>query len=170
MRLPPVPDLSWLPPLELLSQHGGDWPAYCERLYFLFRQDFLGVLPKFCGRRLALKYHPEYDGKCATFWHFISEGPNEEDRPPDLRRCERICWPRRMLDESNATSPRVLVWANERQNGTGWVIALEDFSYKFVLVERGQKVLPWTAYPVEKPHQRRAMQKEYEAWIASRKS
>lgn len=34
------------------------------------------------------------DGKEATFWHMIQEGRIEEDRTPDIRRCERIRWPK----------------------------------------------------------------------------
>ncbi|MNH30689.1 hypothetical protein D3C79_909980 [compost metagenome] len=47
------------------------------------------------AKRLGLKRHPVIQGKEATFWHMISEGNDEAERLPDLRRCERIRWPRR---------------------------------------------------------------------------
>lgn len=161
---------NWLPRLELLEDHAGDWSAYLEHLYELFRHDFMGVLPRFRGRPMGLKYLPERAGKCGTFWHFISEGPCEIDRTPDLRRCETIRWPRRVLEEANAGSSRVCVWSNHRKNGAGWVISTPDFSYKFVLVERGEKVLPWTQYQVLESHQRRALEREYVRWLGSQKS
>jgi len=42
------------------------------------------------------------------------------------------------------------------------VLAVEDFSYVVVLADRGTFLLPWTAYCVDREHQRRKLQKEYE--------
>jgi hypothetical protein len=33
---------------------------------------------------------PEAHGRWASFFHLVQEGPIEDDRVPDLRRCERI--------------------------------------------------------------------------------
>jgi len=46
------------------------------------------------GKRLGLKRHPMTQNKEATFWHMIQEGSVESERIPDIRRCERIRWPR----------------------------------------------------------------------------
>ncbi|MBV5305008.1 MAG: hypothetical protein JZU70_12590 [Chlorobium sp.] len=37
-------------------------------------------------------------------------------------------------------------------------------NYLVVLAERGDDILPWTAYLVEQPHQQRKLQKEYEEY------
>jgi hypothetical protein len=94
MSLPP----DWLPELVTLQDYGGDWVRYLEAIYGHFRQDLVLTPPAYPGRRFALKRHPLVQGKEATFWHLISEGRVEADRLPDLRRCERIRWPRANRD------------------------------------------------------------------------
>ena len=103
----------WLPPLISLGDYGGDWGAYLEAVYECFKQDFVYGKPVFQGRRLGLKRHPLSHGKEATFWHMIQEGAVEEDRTPDLRRCERIRWPRPTIEHDGDDA--VKVWRNRRR-------------------------------------------------------
>lgn len=91
-----IPD--WLPPLVLFTDYGGNWNRYVEALYSYFKQDFVDSSPSFRGTQLALKRHPMEHGKEATFWHLISEGQVEDKRVPNLRRCERIRWPRPIIE------------------------------------------------------------------------
>lgn len=153
----------WLPPLVLLADYDGDAAAYLEAVYGYFRQDFVGSQPVYPTKRFALKRHPMTLGKEATFWHLISSGPLEEDRLPDLRRCERIRWPRPMIEAIQGD--RLRMWTNERQGHRRIVIAVDDFSYVVVLEERADYVLLWTAYFVEQPHRRGKLRREYEAWL-----
>ena len=153
-------DLSWLPPLVLLQDFEGDWSRYLQVLYEFFRQDFILSSPLYDGRRVGLKRHPVIDGKEATFWHVISEGKVEADRLPDMRRCERIRWPRPIIEA--VLYGRVRYWKNRRGHESRVVIAVEDFSYIVVLAERKAYVVLWTAYCVEREHSRQKMRKEYE--------
>jgi hypothetical protein len=50
---------------------------------------------------------------------------------------------------------------NTRKNGKAFVLALEDFSYKVVIVIRNQYLIPWTAFCIETEHGRKKMEKEY---------
>jgi len=109
-----------------------------------------------------MKRYPMALGKEATFWHLIQEGPVEEDRVPDLRRCERIRWPRPMIE--GLQSGQVRVWKNFRGGNERIVIAVSDFSYVVILDEREDFVLLWTAYFVERGHQRRKLAKEFAEW------
>lgn len=77
-----------LPELIMLSEYGGDFCAYLEAVYELFKKDFIENRPVFRGTRLGLKKHPMENGKEATFWHMTSEGEDEATRNPDLRRME----------------------------------------------------------------------------------
>lgn len=87
--------LEWLPALILLDDYRGDWQRYLEAVYAAFVEDFVHTRPaSFLGKRFALKRHPLRQGREATFWHFTTEGQVEDARLPDLRRCERIRWPR----------------------------------------------------------------------------
>lgn len=155
------PASSWLPEIILLEAYKGEWGRYLEALYSVFKRDFLDSKPQFLGRNIALKRYPMENGKEATFWHFISEGKCEEDRLPDMRRCERIPWPRPII-ESHETE-QVLSWTTTRNGERRILLALDDFSYLVVLADRGHYVLPWTAYCVERDHQRRKLKREYEA-------
>jgi hypothetical protein len=156
----------WLPPLVLLTEFGGDWHRYLDEIYQYFWRDFVDSKPRLGSKRFALKRHPLLEGKEATFWHLISSGPLEQERLPDLRRCECIRWPRAMI-EAVATD-RVQWWRNERQGETRIVISLTDFSYVTVLADRGDYVLLWTAYSVEQEHRREKLRRESEGYGIAR--
>lgn len=151
---------NWLPPLIPLSDYEDDWERYLEALYTSFKQDFIDSRPLFKGRKLGLKRHPLEQGKEATFWHFISEGRQEANRVPDLRRCERIRWPRPIIE--NVDAPVIKLWENKRRNEKRILLWLVEQEYLVVLVERKGYLLPWTAYLVTEEHRRRKLQQEYE--------
>jgi hypothetical protein len=152
-----MPD--WLPELEPFNEYGGDWLRYLDALYAFFQEDFVDSKPCFRGRRLGLKRHPITEGKEATFWHFISEGNKEAERTPDMRRCERIRWPASIID--NSREPELKVWAEPSGNNQRIYIWFEDEGYLVVLEDRQRYVLPWTAFYVERPHQREKYMKRW---------
>lgn len=151
---------SWLPDIVLLEKYNGDWEKYLEIIYSYFVRDFVKSKPKYRGIKLALKKHPIIKGKEATFWHLISSGRKEEDRVPDLRRCERIRWPKPIIEHYGDKALKI--WQNRRKNDTRILIWLEEEEYLVVLTERKGYLLLWTAYLVTQPHQKRKLQKEYE--------
>lgn len=158
----------WLPSLILLEQSNGDWGKYLDTIYSVFRRDFVDSKPNFQGRRVGLKRHPLADGKEATFWHFISTGKGEDQRTPDLRRCERISWPRPIMEAVG--NGKIRIWENLRDGEKRIVIALPDFSYVVVVADRGAYVLPWTAYVVVREHQKQKLRREYKAYKSGQKS
>lgn len=151
-----------LPPLVLLRDFDYNWEEYLEAIYRIFCRDFVASKPYYVGKRFALKRYPMIKEKEATFWHIISEGEVEDERLPDLRRCERISWPRPIIEAIQ--SKYVRWWCNKRKEEVRIVIALEDFSYLVVLADRGDYLLLWTAYCVEHEHRRRKLQREFEAY------
>ena len=154
----------WLPDLVLFESCGGNWIRYVELLYSHFKRDFVDSRPTFQGNRLGLKRHPVEQGKEATFWHMISEGTVEAERLPNMRRCERIRWPRPLVEKVPSSDLRV--W-NQCRNGERRIaIAVDDFSYVFVLAERKDGkgslfYLPWTTFYVKHEHSRRKYEKEW---------
>ena len=93
---------------------------------------------------------------------------------PVRERLERIAWPKAILVEAGAEPTRVLVWTNERRRSSHakslrWLIALANFSYVVVVDDRGDYVLPWTAYTVVEHHRRRKLEREYNDWNGPRK-
>ena len=154
--------IDWLPPLVLLDSYDGIWEVYIRVVYGFFKQDFVDDKPVYEGKKLAVKRHPIADGKEVTFWHIISEGNEENNRIPDLRRCERIRWPRPIVE--HADQPAVKVWKNRRRGETRICIWLEKQEYLVVLADRGTYNLFWTAYPVTYNHTKRKLLKEYHAF------
>jgi hypothetical protein len=65
---------------------------------------------------------------------------------------------------------RLVWWKNQRGTNESYVLALADFSYVVVVADRGDYVLPWTAYCVEKPHRQQKLRKEYEVYWKAQKS
>lgn len=152
----------WLPEIEPFDKYGGDWSKYLEALYSFFKNDFIESKTNFKGRRLGLKKHPVENGKEATFWHLISEGKEESERTPDLRRCERIRWPRPVIE--NDTDPAVKVWENKRKSETRILLWLEQDEYLVILADRKEYILLWTAYMVTRDHQKNKLEREYQRY------
>ena len=151
--------VEWLPSLVLLKDHGGDWNRYLAALYEFFKQDFIKTKPVFRGRRVGHKRYPVRRGKERTFWHLISAGKSEDERVPDIRRCERVRWPRPMIESVDIS--RVKCWPTRRRGENRFVVALCDFSYVVVLAERSGYIILWTAYCVEREHRRQKLRREW---------
>jgi hypothetical protein len=171
-----VADLLPLPALITLNDLGGDWNAYLEGVYGIFRRDFLDSRPTFRG---TLVGHRKYEqggntlpsGKEATFWHLISEGPNEEDRIPDMRRCERIAWVRHILDHAAQPNSEVRVWTQNRNGKLNFALAPPSFEYIVIMGWREPKegrpyAIPLTAFDV-KENKRGKYKKEWETNVAA---
>lgn len=162
---------AWLPPL-VLEKNYPDVATYAEALYAFFKTDFLDSLPVWPERRVGLKREPLIRGKEATFWHFLTDGDDEEARQVDFLRCERIRWPRSVMEaftnRKPTTTDRVVWWKNQRKQDTNFMIALPDFSYLFVVRDMGEYVLPWTQYVLIQKHRREKTENEYKTYWAVR--
>jgi len=151
---------TWLPAIVTLADHGGDWNVYLDALYGHFAADFVTFRPVFRGERVGHKRYPMDRGKEATFWHLISEGASEDARVPEMRRCERIRWPRPVIE--NERDAAVKVWGNERQGEKRICLWFESEDYLVVLAQRKTYILLWTAYLVTEPHRKRKLEKEFQ--------
>lgn len=155
-----------LPELIELRQYNGNFNAYLEAIYALFKRDFIDNRPKYRGVRLGLKKYPLSQEKEATFWHMTSEGDDEQNRIPDMRRMERIQWPAHIINKSE--HPYLKVWENTRGNKTNILIFHEKENYLIVLRKTKDYILPWTAYLIDYPSRKRKLLKEYEEYIKSK--
>ena len=159
--------LKWLPDLILFEDFNGNWISYENAIYNIFKNDFINSQPFFQGQRVGVIKNPLYDGKESTFWHLISEGNIEDDRTPNIRRCERIKWPRSII-ESGESEPIVKIWNNQRgkNKNTCLLLSFENENYLIVLLIRKGYFLLKTAYQVDRPHQLRKITNEYNAFKA----
>ena len=155
-----------LPNLIELDEFNGDFLKYLEAVYECFKRDFIINRPIFRGVRLGLKKYPLFQEKEATFWHMTSEGEDEANREPDLRRMERISWPAAMINKSE--HPYLKVWENTRANKTNILIFHEEENYLVVLRKAKDYILPWTAYLIEYKSRKEKLLKEYEVYIKSK--
>lgn len=157
-----------LPDLIKLNDYGGDWDKYLNVIYQIFVNDFIKTKPKFQNQNLQLKRHPLFQDKEATFWHFITEGKSEEQRLPDMRRCERIGWPRPIIENSNDES--IKIWENTRKKETRICLCYGNWEYLVVLSKRKNYILPWTAYPITRSHAKNKIIREYNKYIQQTKT
>ncbi len=162
---------SWLPELILFENYKGNWDAYVDTIYQYFHADFIRNRTSFQRAPIFVRHHPSHDKKGATFWHLISEGDLESERTPDLRRCERIRWPKPIIESPNTINIRiwetVRPWKNQKQRRI--IFAPDNFSYIVVIAETSRGFNLITAYCVEKPHQRQKLRKEFEAFSKQKK-
>lgn len=73
---------------------------------------------------------------------------------------ERIGWPKPMIEASECSALKV--WKNKRGRDTRILIWNEAEDYLLVLNDRGEYILPWTAYCISSNNQKRKLQREYE--------
>jgi len=152
----------WLPSLVLFEQYEGDWGKYIEVVYKYFKEDFIDSRPEFVDRAVRLKRYPLYQNKEYTFWHITSEGEEEDERIPDIRRCERIRWPRPVIEHS--ATEFIRCWPNKRGQEKRIVLWFYKEDYVVVLADRRRYVLLWTTYLVTYKHTRDRLLKEYEEY------
>jgi hypothetical protein len=153
----------WLPPLVHLSDYQGDFTKYLDAVYDHFKADFVDRKAVFEGMPISLKRHPQYQNKEFIFWHVTSEGAVEEERIPDMRRCERIRWIKPIIE--NANHPDVKKWENKRNGNRRICLWVENEDYLVVLDPRKDYILLWTAYMTNREHTRVKLRKEYQRFL-----
>ena len=153
------------PALMPFSAFAGDWPAYETELHRIFIAEIAQGRIEFDGIRVQCRRLPETAGKWASFWHLVQEGRVEDDRLPDLRRCERIRWVRWVIE--NATShAEIDIWQNTRVTEINTLLWLRE-EYLVVLGQRQGYWLLRTAYCTEKSGRIAQLRKERDAFRRS---
>ena len=152
-----------LPDLIILETYKGDFTLYNDAVYAVFKRDFVKNRPVFQGKKLALKAHPLIDGKEYAYYHFTHSGNVETERIPDMRRMERIGFPKPMIDFSDDDDLKV--WRNIRGTSERILILHPAERYLVVLEDRKDYILPWTAYLIEDDSRLRRLLREYQCYI-----
>ena len=160
-----------LPEMILLEHFSGDFKRFIDAVYMVFQHDFVNHKTRFRGEELRLKWHPVYQDKSYTFYHMTHKGEDEQNREPDLRRCERIPWARPVIEYCDQWNLKI--WPQKRKGSNRLCIWLEfedEPDYFIVLDVRENYKLLWTAFVAEYDHEKRKKQKEYEGWLKTQKS
>jgi hypothetical protein len=146
------------PDLISFNDFNGDWHRYEDGLYDVFQTDILRHDLRFRGAKVTARRNPEHERKWAGFWHLISEGRVEDDRLPDLRRCERLTWIRWIIENADSCA-EIDIWENRRGRETNTLLWLQE-EYLVILSARSQNFLLKTAYCTERDHRIRDLRKE----------
>jgi hypothetical protein len=152
---------------ELVPFHG-DWPQYEDELYAIYLESIVHSGLTFLGIPVRSRYEPPTKNKGYSFWHLISEGEREEERVPDIRRCERIRWVAWLIQHATRHED-VCWWENKRGSNTHIVIWHEQEDFAVVLAQRNGYFLLKTAYWVKR-YRRKDFQREREEFRRSQKS
>lgn len=152
------------PPLIELDDYGGDWSRYLEAIYECYLAEVVKGNLEFEGLPIRCQFRPITKGKHFAFWHVISEGREEDDRTPDLRRCERIKWIAWVISNAG-TNVKISVWENRRPGNTNLVLWYEEGNYTVILSKRSGYLLLKTAFCLTS-HRRTVFQRERDAYRA----
>ncbi len=150
------------PDLMYLEDYQGNFQAFFNEVYSVFEHDFIKHYPSYEGSRVAVRRYPEMDGLHRTFYHITHEGEEEENRQPDIRRMERIRYPKFVIEQNQ--HPEILIWKNRRGKDERIIMFNESENYIVVLTERKEFYLFITAYVVDTGHRKRSLLREYEAY------
>ena len=163
------------PPLMLFNGYS-DWADYEDAIYAVYLQTVAHAGLTFLGSSVKVRFIPTTKHKGYGFWHLISEAPeqdnrNEDDRIPDMRRCERVRWVAWCIQ--NAGTPGFSWWENDRKGQTHVVIWAEEHDYAVMLGKRNTAegvrfYLLKTAYCL-RSHNVRRFAKERDVYWASKK-
>ncbi|WP_436415816.1 hypothetical protein [Petrimonas sp.] len=150
------------PDLIYFEDYNGNFQAYFSAVYAVFENDFIRSQPQYEGLKVAVRKYPEVDGLHRTFYHITHEGEDENNRQPDIRRMERIRYPKFVVEQNQ--HPEILIWKNRRGKDERILLFNESENYIVVLTERKEFYLFITAYMVDTEHRKKSLLKEYEAY------
>lgn len=149
-----------------LSDFSGNYTAYIDALYKVFHQDFVVNRAHFGSHTLRLKFNPLFQDRAYTFYHMTHKGEKEDERIPDLRRCENLVWAKPSIE--NVVPWKLKFWRQLRKNSRNRVcimLEVENEPEYFIILEvRDAYVLLWTAFVAEHSFQVNDKLREYQQW------
>jgi hypothetical protein len=154
-----------IPSLIKLSDFNGDYQTFEHEVYNIYKHDFIDNDIYFKGIKVHEKFMPSYKEMSGTFWHIVATENESGEKETDLRRYERIRYPRFLLVDCMNSCSKKLIWENKRGRNHRVLIYCEEIRYLVVLDKRKDKYIFWTAYPVNRKHTREKLLKEYKRYI-----
>lgn len=159
-----VPDL-------ILCENLNEWNQYEDKLYQIFKADFVDNTPYYYTLPVKIRRHPLFLGREEAFYHITCNHFSDiEERQPDLERCARICWVRYLIENDDcsqhgcAECDGILIWEEPKGETKRIHILLEVERYIVVLEKREGYYLLITAYFIEHNHSLRKLRKRYEQY------
>lgn len=145
-----------LGPIVELSHYNGNYKSYEEYLYGVFKADLYNRKVFYKNKPVSLKRFPEQLGKEFSFYHLTCKNfnhtGNEEDREPDLRRCERLHWIKPSIETNHLVTCNqqcFVAYIKRVRNKDRVHLLNKEDRYMIVLEEREDYYLLVTAYYIE---------------------
>lgn len=153
----------WLPILEPYDGFS-DWVVYSDYLYSIFEDDFIYSQPKLQGKIVKVKKLPIYNNKYEAYFHLTCKDykTGSKERNPDLRRCERIRWPRAFINNFSDTD--LIKWKVPYKNTFRINIMSKRERYIVILEEKDKYFLLITAFYYDYQHSFIKKLKEYDKY------
>ena len=157
---------SWIGSLITLTDCDGDSEKYIEKLFEIFKKDFIESRPVFNGKPVLFDKNLDGD-KPNTFVHITTEtDPITKQRILSMPRCERIGWLRQVID--NNSDSEVLVWEkvhySKKKKTNRVCLYLECGDYLVILDEQKHGFYIITGIYVDYPYQKKRHRKEFEKY------
>ncbi|MCC6842346.1 MAG: hypothetical protein IT264_04645 [Saprospiraceae bacterium] len=151
------------PDLIYLDDYGGIFSDYFKVAYSIFENDFIRNPPTFDKLAVSAPRLPLVDDKHhRTFYHITHEGDDEQNREPDLRRMERIRFPKFVI--VNNPHVELMVWEKTIGRDRRIHILNEEEQYLVVLTRRKSYLMLCTAFYINQKHTIKKKLKEYEMY------
>lgn len=146
----------WLPPLNPYD-FDVDYKQYEASLYKKYRDDFINTHPLFDGKIVKVRFLPIIDGYEESFIHFTCKNyANVENREPDFKRCERLHWIRKVIENylcknlcSNSECDGIKIWEEPWKMYSRVHFLFEEERYLVIIEKRADYNLLITAYYLE---------------------
>lgn len=161
----------WLPELNEFPQTSFTVASYKEyeaSLYCIYRKDFWSNDLFFQGLKVQVRKSPKIDDYEESFVHFTCKNyENAQNREPDFRRCERLHWIRKFIENYQCKSRCVeecggiKYWEEPYKSTTRFHFLFEEERFLVVLEKREHYCLLITAFYLEYDHSLQKQLKHY---------
>ena len=148
----------WLPEL-IFCDDFSRWTEYQNLIYSIFKNDFITSKPYYKGHRVLPRKEPYENGVEESFFHITcNDYFKNNNRSPDLRRCERIKWVRSFIENYNCdlaacrNCDGVKIWEEPYKMYSRIHLLLEEERYLVVIEKRKTYYLLVTAFYFENNH------------------
>ena len=145
----------WLPPLNPFD-FDSNYKIYESSLYKKYREDFIESHPYFENKIVKVRFLPIIDGYEESFIHFTCKNyENVEDREPDFKRCERLHWIRKVIEnylckeKCNEACDGIKIWEEPYKMYSRVHFLFEEERYLVIIEKRKDYNLLITAYYLE---------------------
>ena len=163
-------------PKLVVCENWAKFDEYDEVLYRIFKRDFIDSRPLYENKEVVIRRHPLVNNKEQTFFHITSKDYKEnEERYPDPRRCERIEWIRKFIENNFCIGScnmcdGLKIWEEPYKTNQRIYLLFEEVRFIVIVERRENYCLLITAYYIDYEHSLKKLLKKYDIYKAKNAS